>query len=72
MKVIVKSSRNGIEVYHTRECNRVKKMRTQIETTKTEAEKRGLRECDDCKDEDYQKGVEKDLSYYEAAKNAGD
>lgn len=72
MSVIVKSSRNAVEVYHTRECDRVRKMRTQIETTKAEAEKRGLRECEDCKGESYQEGIEKDLSYYEAAKNAGD
>lgn len=73
MNVIVTSSRNAnVEVYHTERCINVRKMNSEIEISKTDAEKRGLTECKECQGESYQEGVEKDMSYYEAAKNAGD
>lgn len=72
MTVFVPSSRNrNVRVYHTERCQNVTSMDTVLETTEQEAEKRGLRECKECSGENYQKGVEKDLSFYQAALKAG-
>ena len=73
MNVFIPSSRNrNVSVYHTERCKNVEKMDTVLETTQDKAEKRGLRECMECSDENYHEGVEKDFSIYMAAKNAGD
>lgn len=73
MNVIITSSRNAtVEVYHTDEtCPNARNINNMLEVSKEQAKRRGLELCAECKGENYQKGVSKDLSYYEAAKKAG-
>lgn len=72
MNVKLKSSKNAqVNVYHTEDCKNVQAMNSVIETTKEQAEARGLRECQECAGENYHEGVDKDFSIYYAALEAG-
>jgi len=74
MSVFVPSSRNrNVSVYHTTRCKNVEKMDSVLETTEQEAQKRDLTLCKHCDpDANPNEGVEKDFSYFMAAKKAGE
>jgi hypothetical protein len=75
MKVFVRSSQHKKpSVYHTsKECQHVTKMATIMELSKTKAEQRGLNLCSRCDPTiNPNAGVDKDFSYFMAAKKAGE
>jgi len=71
--VIISNSYHGksTRVYHTTECVTVKLMQGKDEISQATAEKRGLRECDWCKNGSPQNN-NPDFSYFMAAKRAGE
>jgi hypothetical protein len=70
VKVAVSANRR-VTVYHTKDCKNAVKMQNYMEMPRSEAEDKGLTECDECAGRTDHTGS-KDFSYFMAAKEAGD